>query len=80
MIIDRQLEDALRTLLAQHDTSKLIAPAQAARQVGGNRWRNLETSARKAALRLVQNGECEIVPSTTGRVSVSSHIRIRKTQ
>lgn len=78
MIIDQQLESALRDLLERDEATKLITPAQAAREVGGNRWRNLEVSARKAALRLSQNGECEIVPSIPGNVSATSPIRIRK--
>jgi hypothetical protein len=64
MTIEQQLEDAIRTLLDKRADGALISHTDAARRIGGPRWRSLDAPARRAAQRLSQNGE--IVVSQKG--------------
>lgn len=57
MTIERQLEDAIRTLLDKRADGAFVSHTEAARRIGGPRWRSLEAPARRAAQRLSQNGE-----------------------
>lgn len=56
MQIDRQLEDAYRTLATRRN---VVAPSHAARHVGGSLWRGLQRPATQAAERLVDSGDFE---------------------
>lgn len=64
--VDRALEDAMRTLLAERARGATICPSEAARAVDPNGWRELMEPARSAARRLVVAGEVEITQG--GRV------------
>ncbi len=75
MIIDRQLEDAFRTLVTDNDA--ITTAAHAARHVGGGRWRNLATPARNAAHRLVESGEFEFVNCDKSATQLGS-VRVRR--
>lgn len=68
---DLQLETTILTLLSQVAKHATICPSQAARQVGGESWRELMEPARAAARRLVSQGKIiitqgghEVDPST----------------
>ena len=60
--VDRELEEAIRDLLGR--TTGTICPSEAAKKVGGtdseDAWRELMEPARRAARRLVAEGEVEI--------------------
>jgi len=58
--VDADLEAAITALLAARGQGKTICPSEAARQVGGDDWRDLMEPARRAARRLVDAGEVEI--------------------
>lgn len=58
--VDRELEDAILTLLAGRAMSSSACPSEAARRVGGEEWRALMDPARAAAARLVARGEIEV--------------------
>ncbi len=58
--VDIELTEAIRHLLSQRAASATICPSEAARQVGGDEWRDLMEPARRAARRLVADGEVEI--------------------
>ncbi|WP_194763327.1 DUF3253 domain-containing protein [Microbacterium sp. UFMG61] len=77
---DRELEDAIVALLVSRTAKDTIGPADAARAVGGEDWRELRESARRAARRLVAAGVVEIVQD--GRVvdpsTAKGDIRIRR--
>lgn len=77
---DRALEHRIRTDLAAAALTSTICPSQAAREVGGENWRELMVPARMAARRLVAAGEVEITQS--GRVvdpsTARGPIRIRR--
>lgn len=64
--VDRQLEDAIRGLLAARRAGATICPSEAARQVDADGWRALMEPARRAAGRLVAAGEVEVTQQ--GRV------------
>jgi hypothetical protein len=51
--VDRDLEAAILELLTQRSRGASICPSEAARQVGGEQWRDLMEPARAAARRLV---------------------------
>lgn len=79
--VDRRLESAITDLLGQRAGSATICPSEAARVVGsGDGWRELMEPARRAARRLVDRGEVEIVQG--GRVvdpsTAKGPIRIRR--
>lgn len=77
---DTALETAIRSLLAARSATATICPSEAARQVGGEEWRDLMEPARRAARRLVAAGEVEITQG--GRVvdpsTAKGAIRIRR--
>jgi hypothetical protein len=61
--VDLELEEAIRTLLAERPRDATICPSEAARIVGGPDeagWRELMEPARRAARRLMAAGEVEI--------------------
>lgn len=70
---DQQLETAVLELLTQRARTATICPSEAARQVGGEDWRDLMEPARAAARRLVAAGEVEVLQS--GRVVDPSRVR-----
>ena len=79
--VDANLDQALKSLLAERGVSKTVCPSEVARAVGGEGWRDLMEPARAAARRLVARGEAEITqhgqvvdPSTA-----KGPIRIRPT-
>lgn len=60
--VDRDLEDAIRSLLAARANGASICPSEAARRVADDpeAWQPLMEPARRAARRLVAGGEVEI--------------------
>ncbi len=80
--VDRELERAIRELLAARARSATICPSEAARRVGGEDWRPLMEPARRAARRLVAAGEIEITQN--GRVvdpsTAKGPIRLRRSR
>jgi hypothetical protein len=79
--VDANLDQALKSLLAERGASKTVCPSEVARAVGGEGWRDLMEPARAAARRSVARGEAEITqhgqvvdPSTA-----KGPIRIRPT-
>ncbi|WP_285591374.1 DUF2256 and DUF3253 domain-containing protein [Actinomycetospora sp. NBRC 106378] len=77
---DRALETTIVELLDRRAAGKTICPSEAAKQVGGDGWRDLMEPARRAARRLVDAGTIEITqqghvvdPSTA-----KGPIRLRK--
>jgi hypothetical protein len=80
--VDRRLESAITDLLGRRARSATICPSEAARLVGGeDGWNDLMEPARRAARRLVDRGEVEILQG--GRVvdpsTAKGPIRIRRT-
>jgi len=77
---DAALEESILGLLAQRKAGATICPSEAARLVGGDGWRELMEPARRAARRLVSDGEVEITQQ--GKVvdpsTAKGPIRIRK--
>lgn len=79
--MDRQLETAIRDLLASRAATSTICPSDAARAVRPDDWRPLLEPARAAARRLVAAGEVDITqgghvvdPSTAkGPVRIRRH-------
>ncbi|MGI8459596.1 MAG: DUF3253 domain-containing protein [Propionibacteriaceae bacterium] len=79
--VDRQLETAIRDLLASRAATSTICPSDAARAVRPDDWRPLLEPARAAARRLVAAGEVDITqgghvvdPSTAkGPVRIRRH-------
>lgn len=78
--VDRDLEQAIRDLLAERARDASICPSEAARRVGGEDWRPLMEPARRAARRLVAAGEIEVTQK--GRVvdpsTAKGAIRLRR--
>ena len=85
--VDSALECAIRDLLAARAATATICPSEAARRVATQQgsgadadWRPLMEPARRAARRLVERGEVEIVQR--GRVvdpaTATGPIRIRR--
>jgi hypothetical protein len=78
--VEQQLAASIRDLLDARAASATICPSEAARAVGGEQWRDLMESARRAARGMVAAGEVEItqqgevVDPSTAR----GPIRIRK--
>ena len=63
--VDQRLEVAILDLLARRASTSTICPSDAAREVGGDSWRELMEPARRAAQRLVDRGEVEITQGGT---------------
>ena len=57
---DRELEQAIVSLLERRRTGATICPSEAARAVGGEGWRRLMDPAREAAGRLVEGGRIDV--------------------
>ncbi|WP_211208804.1 DUF3253 domain-containing protein [Aeromicrobium marinum] len=78
---DRALEASILTLLDARADDATICPSEAARQVGGEQWRELMEPARRAARRLVEAGRVQITQA--GHVvdpsTAKGPIRIRRT-
>jgi hypothetical protein len=79
--VDRRLEAAITDLLDRRARTSTICPSDAARLVGDDdTWRDLMEPARRAARRLVGQGDVEITQG--GRVvdpsTAKGPIRIRK--
>jgi hypothetical protein len=78
---DRALEEAIVTTLAGRAHGATMCPSEAARQVGGDQWRELMERARQAARRLVVEQRVEITQG--GRVvdpsTAKGPVRIRLT-
>jgi Protein of unknown function (DUF3253) len=78
--LDRALESAIRELLAARADAATICPSEAARLVDPRGWRELMEPTRRAADRLVDRGEVEVVQG--GRVvdpgAARGPIRIRR--
>ena len=79
--VDADLESAITDLLAARGQGTTICPSEAAKQVGGDDWRDLMEPARRAARRLVDAGEVQITQA--GHVvdpsTAKGPIRIRRT-
>lgn len=77
---DRQLEEAILDLLAHRAPTATICPSDVARAVTDEGWRELMEPVRRAARRLVAEGEVEITQG--GQVvdpsTARGPIRIRK--
>ena len=58
--VDLALEQQVLRLLDSRASGATICPSEAARAVGGERWRYLMGPAREAAARLVARGEMEV--------------------
>ncbi len=79
-VSEPDLESVILELLDARAQGATICPSEAARQVGGEDWRDLMEPARQAARRLVDAGEVEITQG--GRVvdpsTAKGPIRIRR--
>jgi hypothetical protein len=77
---DRELEQAILDLLARRSPGSTICPSEAAKAVGGDRWRDLMEPSRRAARRLVDAGQ--VVITQGGAVvdpsTAKGPIRIRR--
>ena len=77
---DRALEASIRSLLDSRKGGATICPSEAAREVGGEDWRDLMEPARRAARRLVAAGEVEVTQG--GKVvdpsTAKGPIRVRR--
>ena len=78
--VDDALEAAIASLLDARARGATICPSEAARQVGGEEWRDLMEPARAAARRLVAQGRVEVTQA--GHVvdpsTAKGPIRIRR--
>ena len=78
--VDRQLEQTIDQLLGARRDGATICPSEAAREVGGDDWRDLMEPARRAARRMVAEGAIEITQG--GRVvdpsTAKGPIRLRR--
>jgi hypothetical protein len=59
-VSEQRLRDAMLVLVRERGPSKTICPSDAARAVGGERWRDLMDDARDIARKLAREGEVEI--------------------
>jgi len=77
---DRELEASILRLLADRAVTATACPSEAARQVGGDEWRDLMEPARRAARRLVARGEIDITQggSVVDPSTARGPIRLRK--
>ena len=77
---DDRLVAAIRELLDVRGEGKTICPSEAARAVGGEKWRDLMQPARDAAQRLVDGGEVEITQrgEVVDVATVRGPVRIRR--
>ncbi|NQX10710.1 DUF3253 domain-containing protein [Microbacteriaceae bacterium VKM Ac-2855] len=77
---ERELEQAIRDLLAARAMSATACPSEAARRVGGDEWRDLMPAARDAAQRLVDAGEIDVTQhgEVVELASARGPIRLRR--
>jgi hypothetical protein len=80
MTIDRQLEDAIQHLLDVRSDGSSVSINEAAKYVGGPRWRSLEKPVRRVASDMAQAGKIVITAprSTTDILKVNSPVRFRR--
>jgi hypothetical protein len=78
--VDTQLSEKILELLSARAAGATICPSEAARSVGGEEWRDLMEPARRAARRLVADGEVEITQRGTvvDPSTAKGPIRIRR--
>jgi hypothetical protein len=78
--VDTQLSEKILELLSARAAGATICPSEAARAVGGEEWRDLMEPARRAARRLVADGEVEITQRGTvvDPSTAKGPIRIRR--
>ncbi len=78
--VDRRLEATILRQLDARAATATSCPSEAAREVGGEDWRELMEPARRAARRLVANGRIDILQS--GRIvdpsTAKGPIRLRR--
>jgi hypothetical protein len=58
--VNQQLRAAILDLARERGPAKTICPSDAARQVGGDNWRDLMDDARDIARQLARSGDVEI--------------------
>ncbi len=58
--VNQQLRTAILDLARERGPAKTICPSDAARQVGGDDWRDLMDDARDVARQLARSGDVEI--------------------
>jgi hypothetical protein len=77
--VDRQLEEAIMSLLMQRPSAATICPSEAARAVAPDGWRPLMEPARAAARRLVAAGRVQVLQQgrTVDPSTAKGPIRIR---
>ena len=71
--VDRQLEQVITELLGARRSGATICPSDAARAVSSEGWRELMEPARRAARRMVADGQ--VVITQGGRVVDPSRLR-----
>jgi hypothetical protein len=78
--VDTRLSETILELLNARAAGATICPSEAARAVGGDEWRDLMEPARRAARRLVADGEVEITQRGTvvDPSTAKGPIRIRR--
>jgi hypothetical protein len=77
---DLQLEETIATLLAARAHNATVCPSDAARAIGGDEWRDLMEPSRRAARRMVAQGELEITQggSVVDPSTAKGPIRLRR--
>jgi len=77
---DLRLEASIATLLGMRAKDATICPSEAARNVGGEDWRDLMEPARRAARRMVARGELQITQggSVVDPSTAKGAIRLRR--
>ncbi|HWR86302.1 MAG TPA: DUF2256 and DUF3253 domain-containing protein [Rhodoglobus sp.] len=77
---DRELEQVILSLLNDRAAGATICPSEAARAVGGEQWRDRMEDARRAARRLVADGQVQITQrgSVVDPSTARGPIRIRR--
>lgn len=80
MTIEHQLEDAIRVLLDDKAVGASVSTAEAAKRVGGPRWRSLSVAATRAAHRMSASGEIQITQATgaAAMLTQKSPLRVRR--
>ncbi len=78
--VDTRLSETILELLNARAAGATICPSEAARAVGGDEWRDLMEPARRAARRLVADGEVEITQrgAVVDPSTAKGPIRIRR--
>lgn len=78
--VDARLSETIIELLGARAAGATICPSEAARAVGGEEWRDLMEPARRAARRLVADGEVEITQrgAVVDPSTAKGPIRIRR--